>query len=117
MPLLDYLINTWLITCVRYIEKVHTGFSFEVSVYHSGEGGAGVAGWISRVPEMQIGAKGRMNSTAEPRWSKASCCPCEVPIGDVSLMDTLGQLDGTRPGDFLSFLNYLKPQSEGVVNF
>lgn len=80
MPLLDYLIPTRLITCVRYIEKVHTGFSFEVSVYHSGEGGAGVAGWISRVPEVQIGAKGRMNSTAEPRWSKQAVALVKCPL-------------------------------------
>lgn len=29
----------------------------------------------------------------------------------------LGHLYGTNHGDFLSFLNYLKPQTEGVVNF
>lgn len=27
-------------------------------------------------------------------------------------MDTLGQLDGPKHSDFLSFLNYIKPQSE-----
>lgn len=27
-------------------------------------------------------------------------------------MGTLGQLDGTNHGDFLCFLNYLKPQSD-----
>lgn len=85
MPFLDYVIPPRLITCARYIEKVHTGFIFEVSVYHSGEGGAGVAGWISRVPEVKIGVEGRVNSTAEHRWSKQAValvkCPLAMTLG------------------------------------
>lgn len=46
-------------------------------------------------------------------WTWHTVVLCEVTTGNNFLMGSLGQLDGTNHGDFLWFLNYLKPQSEG----
>lgn len=42
-------------------------------------------------------------------WTWQAVVPCEVTVDNNFSMGTLGQLDGPKHSDFLSFLNYVKP--------